>query len=457
LGVGTFVADRDLGPLIGQPAEPPVRPIYSGAGKVADMSVTTGSLGTADVPASSPSLHGLDAVNFFLAAQLAAFGPYVAADLAAQKWSQAEIGLVLSASSVAALLSQLPGGELLDSVRARRAVVAAGVGVLALGALVMALASNFVLVAVGLVLQGATGGFIGPAIAAISLGLVGHAALAERLGRNQRFASAGALIGAGLMGLAGYFLSYQALFLIAAALALPLLASLSRIRADDIHFGQSCGAPDHHGPGRPSRTPRRTLWRDSRLVVFCTCLFLFQLANASVLPLAGETLVRQSRTGSALALASLVIVPQLIVVAAAPWVGRLAQSVGRRPLLLIGFAALLLRAFGFTVVDDPRLLAGIQALDGISAAVLGVLTALIVADITGGTGRFNLTQGIVGTASGIGATISTTLSGIVAEALGPGAGYSFVTAVALLATLVVLFFMPETRPQTKRATQRAAG
>jgi len=133
------------------------------------------------------------------------------------------------------------------------------------------------------------------------------------------------------------------------------------------------------------------------------------------------------------------------------------SSLSSRRLRGFGFAALLLRAFGFTVVDDPRLLAGIQALDGISAAVLGVLTALIVADITGGTGRFNLTQGIVGTASGIGATISTTLSGIVAEALGPGAGYSFVTAVALLATLVVLFFMPETRPQTKRATQRAAG
>ena len=75
------------------------------------MSVTTRSLGTTDTSTSDPSWHGLDGVNFFLAAQLAAFGPYVAANLAEQKWTQAEIGLLLSASSITALLSQLPGGE----------------------------------------------------------------------------------------------------------------------------------------------------------------------------------------------------------------------------------------------------------------------------------------------------------------------------------------------------------
>ena len=75
------------------------------------MSVTTGSLGTEDVPTSSPSLYGLDGVNFFLAAVLAGFGPYVAAYLADQKWTQADIGFVLTAGSIAGLLSQLPGGE----------------------------------------------------------------------------------------------------------------------------------------------------------------------------------------------------------------------------------------------------------------------------------------------------------------------------------------------------------
>ena len=191
----------------------------------------------------------------------------------------------------------MPGGELLDRVRSKRALVAVGAGIVILSALVIAIRPSFPLVSIGLVLQGVTGGFLGPAIAAISLGLVGYSALAERLGRNQRFASTGALVGAGLMGLVGYLLSYQAIFVVAAALGLPLFAALSRIRAADIHFGQSCGAPNHHGPEQPPRIRRPALWQDSRLLVFSVCLFLFQLANASVLPLAGEALVHEFTSG----------------------------------------------------------------------------------------------------------------------------------------------------------------
>ena len=206
------------------------------------MSVTTGSLGTANVPASNSSLDGLDRVNFFLAAMLAGFGPYVAAYLANQNWPQAEIGLVLSAGGVAALLSQLPGGELLDKVRSKRTVVAICTGIVIASALILAFWPRPSLVFIGLVLQGVTGGFLGPAIAAISLGLVGHAALAERLGRNQRFASIGALIGAALMGVVGSLLSYQSIFLIVGLLGLPLFLALAQIRPADVHFGRSCGA-----------------------------------------------------------------------------------------------------------------------------------------------------------------------------------------------------------------------
>jgi MFS family permease len=365
------------------------------------MSVTTSSFGTADAPASNPTLHGLDGVNFFLAAALAGFGPYVAAYLADQKWTQTDIGLVLTVGTVAGLLSQLPGGELLDKVRSKRAVIAVAAGIVILSALILAFWPRIPPVFIALVMQGATGGFLGPAIAAISLGLVGHAALAERLGRNQRFASTGALTGAALMGLVGYLVSYQAIFLVVALLGLPLFFALARIRAVDIHFGRSCGAPDHHGIEQPPRAGRKILLRDSKLVIFATSLFLFQLANASVLPLAGESLVRMSETTSSLVISALIIAPQIIVALMAPTVGRRAQDWGRRPLLIIGFAALPIRALGFALIGDPLVLLVVQALDGISATVLGVLTALVIADLTGGTGRFNLAQGIVGTASGI--------------------------------------------------------
>ena len=144
------------------------------------------------------------------------------------------------------------------------------------------------MVLTALVLQGTTGGFLGLAIAAISLGLFGHAALAERLGRNQRFVSTRGVVAAGLMGLIAYFLSYRAIFFVAAALVLPLLAALGRIRPSDIHFGRASCLPDHQGPSAPQRARLRSLWKTRGLLIFAGCVFLFQMANASMLPLAGE-------------------------------------------------------------------------------------------------------------------------------------------------------------------------
>ncbi len=414
------------------------------------MTAATASFGTASPSPSNASLSGLDGVNFFLAGVLAGFGPYVAAYLADQKWTQDNIGFVLTASGLAGLLSQLPGGELLDTVRSKRAVVVAGAAMVAVSAIIIAFQPSFPLVFTALMLQGITGGFLGPAIVAISLGLVGHAALPERLGRNQRFASTGNLVAAGLMGLIGYFLSYQAIFLTVAALTLPLFVALARIRAADIHFGRACGAPDHDMPGLPARASLRSLWKSPGLLAFAACLFLFQLANASVLPLVVEDLVYQGEKRSSLVVSALIVLPQIIVAVIAPWVGQWAKNWGRRPLLLIGLGALPIRALLFASVVDPTLVVAFQLLDGISGAVLGVLTALVIADVTGGTGRFNLAQGIVGTASGIGASLGTTLFGVVAASFGRTAVFLSIASVALLAVAILWVFMPETRPSTER-------
>jgi MFS family permease len=123
---------------------------------------------SAEISPTTASLHGLDGVNFFLAGVLAGFGPYVAVYLADQKWTQEKIGFVLSASALAGLLSQVPGGELLDSTRAKRVIVALGVLVVAVSAMIIEFRPTFPLVLIGLTLQGITGGIVGPAIAAIT-------------------------------------------------------------------------------------------------------------------------------------------------------------------------------------------------------------------------------------------------------------------------------------------------
>jgi MFS family permease len=406
---------------------------------------------TADFSPAAASLRGLDWVNFFLAGALAGFGPYVAVYLADQKWTQETIGFVLSASGLVGLLSQVPGGELLDAARSKRAIVALGVLLVAVSAMILEFRPTFPLVLIGLMLQGITGGILGPGIAAISLGLVGHSALPERLGRNQRFAATGSLAAAGLMGLIGYALSYQAIFLLVVVLALPVFVALANIHTIDIHFGRSCGAPHHHTRDRPARAGRARLWKSPGLLVLAVCLFLFQLGNASMLPLAGESLIYQGASFSSLVVSALIILPQIVVAAIAPWVGREANKLGRRPLLLIGLGALPVRALLFALVPEPQALLGFQLLDGVSGAVVGVLTALVVADLTSGTGRFNLAQGLVGTASGIGASLSAALFGIIAANFGRTVVFLSIAACALVAVLILWFLMPETRPTIKPA------
>ena len=144
------------------------------------------------------SLRAFDGVNFFVASALAGFGPFVTVFLGEQDWRQEDIGFVLTVGGMAGLVSQYPGGELLDAARSKRLVLALGISVVGLSALMMGLWPTYAVVLIALVLLGSTGGFVGPAIPAISLGLVGQPALAERLGRNQRFQSAGSLAAAGV-------------------------------------------------------------------------------------------------------------------------------------------------------------------------------------------------------------------------------------------------------------------
>jgi predicted MFS family arabinose efflux permease len=398
------------------------------------------------------SLHGLDAVNLLLAASLAGFGPYVAAFLAQQNWTRQDIGFALTAAGFAGLLSQPLGGELLDVVRSKRILIALGAAMVAAAALIIALWPNFPVVLTALALQAVTGGFLGLGITAVSLGLVGHSALAERLGRNQRFASIGGVAAAALMGLVGELFSYRAIFVTSAALLLPVLVALSRIQSSDIHYGRACGAPNHEEPRPLSRVPRRSLWQNRALLTFAGCIFLFQLANASVLPLLGEELAYEKNAYSSLTISALIIAPQSIVALMAPAAGRYAQTWGRRPLLLLGFAALPIRAMLLAATTNPEILIATQLLDGVTGTVLGVLTALITADVTRGTGRFNLAQGFVGLTSGVGASLSTALSGVIAGELGRRAGFLSIAGEATVALLLLWLLMPETNPSPPKET-----
>ena len=396
---------------------------------------------------SPRSLRGLDWFIFFVADVQTGFGPFVSVYLTGQRWTQFDIGLVQSAAGIVSLLGQMPGGAIVDAARSERFVAGVAIVTICVAALTYAALPIFPVVLTGAVLHALASCVLGPAMAAISLGLVGHAAIGARLGRNARFAAVGNGLAAAVMGACGYLLSARAVFIVTVLLLGPALL----------------GAAHHCAEGDRSRTrPRRgaaparrqaadqaaaELLRNRPLLIFAGCLLLFHLANGAMLPLMGSVVTMRSSQWATVLIAACIVVPQVVVAVLSPSVGTRAQIWGRRPLLLIGFAALPIRGLLFASVSNPWLLVVVQLLDGVTASVFAVMVPLVIADLTRGTGHFNLGLGIVGTATGVGASLSATFAGYMTDRFGFGSAFAGLAAIALVGLTVLWSLMPETRPE----------
>jgi predicted MFS family arabinose efflux permease len=134
-----------------------------------------------------------------------------------------------------------------------------------------------------------------------------------------------------------------------------------------------------------------------------------------------------------------------VVTLLASWSGIKAHEWGRKPLLLIAFGVLPVRGVLYTLTSATYSLVAIQILDGIAAAIFGVVSVLVIADLTRGTGRFNLALGVVTTAVGLGAALSQSIAGGIVHHFGYHAGFLFLAAVASAALLLLWVAMPETR------------
>lgn len=386
--------------------------------------------------------RALDAFNALVASVQTGFGPFVAVYLASEAWTQQQIGVALSLGTIAGMLSQVPGGAAVDALQNKRLAALAGCVAVAAAALLLALFPLRAPVMAAEVLHGFASCMIGPAIAAISLQLVGRAGLGERLGRNARFAAVGSGAAAAVMGAVGTYVNEAAVFYLTAALMLPALLALRHVRVAP--RPEEAGGGEARGGAGALRAAWRLL-RDRRLIVFALCVGLFQLGNAAVLPLVGAGLTRTMGSRASLVIAACIVLPQLLVALISPRVGWAADRWGRRPVLLLAFAALPVRAGLLAVMQQPAPVVLIQLLDGISAAGMGVLLPLIAADLTRGTERFNLCMGVLGLAAGIGATFSTGFAGVIADRHGAEVALLGLAAVGLAAVAMVGLALPETR------------
>lgn len=402
------------------------------------------------------SLRALDALNFFLADVRDGLGPYLAVYLEARHWERGRIGVATAAMLLAVVLFQVPAGAWIDRTRRKRLAVAGAAAAVAAGCVAMVLVPSLPVIVVAQAAVGVASTVFAPAVAALSLGIVGRLRLAARTGRNEAFNHAGNVAAAALAAAGAYVWGDGAVFWLVAVMAGASAASVARVREADIDHARARGADDEDGR-EDHVVGLGALVGDRRIAAFTVAAVLFHFANAAMLPLAGQKAsAGLSRPAAAATISACIIAAQVVMVPVALASGRLAESWGRKPLFLAGLLVLPVRGLLYTLGSSPALLVGVQLLDGLGAGIFGVVSVLIVADLTRGTGRFNVTQGAIAMATGLGAALSNLLAEWVAGRYGFDAAFVLLAAVAVVASGFFAAAVPETHRHDAELRAEAA-
>ena len=392
---------------------------------------------------AAPQERPLDWLNFLLADVTGGTGPFLAIYLmSGRHWSPGLIGIVLTIGGVATVIARGPAGGLVDAVTWKRTLVAAGALLISVAAAVMAIFPAFWPVAAAQGAAGLADAVFPPVIAAISLGIFGRALFARRVGRNEALNHLGNAATAVVTGLAGYLIAPVAVLWVVVVLAVLSAVTAYSIDGTAIDHSLARGADD----GAGHQTSGLALLFGSRpLLLFTVAITLFHFANAAMLPLLGEKLSQGHQQASSLFMAACIVTGQIVMVPMALLVGHKADAWGRKPLFLVGFAALPIRGLLYLATSNTYVLISIQVLDGIGAGIFGALFFLVIADLTRGTGHYNLALGACGACWGLGAAFSNGVAGLVVDAAGYSAAFLFLAACAVVALLTFWLGVPETR------------
>ncbi len=394
---------------------------------------------------SARSLRGLDGINLLMADVRDGVGPYLSVFLkGGEHWNPGAIGIAMAASSIAAALCQVPAGLLVDGTKAKRLLIAASGIMVAAGCLMIVLLPHFATVVAAQAALGAASAVIPPAIAALSLGLVGRRLLDARISRNESFNHGGNFIAAGLAGVLGQYIGYHWIFYLVCAFAVASAVVVTLINPREIDHERARGGEDPAEGGRPLALRELLGRRDLR--IFLVSVVLFHFGNAAMLPMAGQVLAQTHPGSDTIALSACIIAAQLVMVGVAWAVGHAcARGVGRKTIFLIALAVLPVRGVLFSFTSGPVGVVAIQLLDGVAAGIFGVISVLIASDLMRGTGRFNLAQGLTALAVGVGAGLSNATSGYVVQWFGYPAGFLYLAGIAVAALVFFALLMPETR------------
>jgi predicted MFS family arabinose efflux permease len=400
------------------------------------------------------SLRSLDALNFFNAGIQTGLGPFIAIYYAsARHWNPGQIGVLLSIQSLSGVALQSVVGDMVDNSTNKRYISAGAALIVTLGCLGIVFAPNYFWECVVQFVIGVSVTVFPAATASFALGLVEKGKLSERVSRNETFTHGGNVLYAGLAAVVGQMIAIGSVFYAAAVFAAGMVGSSLAIRGKDID-NEAARAGDESKEGGGQRAGWRDLFKDKRILTFTAIVVLFNVGNSSTLPLVGQLLGQGKKSASIWQVAACVIVAEIVMVGVAAFVGKRADHWGRKPIFLFAFAVLAARNILTVASHNQYYLISLQSLDGIAAAIYGVLLTLVVADLAKGTGRFNFLQGAVQSSMGLGGFLSNMAFGWVAKAMGFNASFIGLGLAAVSGGALYLFAMPETAESKQGDTEK---
>lgn len=401
-------------------------------------------------------------------------------------WNEGAVGTALSMMGFTALIVQTFAGDWVDKTNVDRRIFLSAASILtAISASTIFFVqgnSQHGLIYVSKVVEGITSSFIGPCLSALVLASFGPHHFDAIMASNTLWGHIGSVVAAFLAGSVAYFMypNIKLCFVVISASAIFAVFFIGFLPEGDKLMGRGFmgkQAIDRYGHvenlvredenvealeghtriRKIEETPEASsYWEvmsDKRCFLLCITGFFFHFANANVLLVLGELMGGDdgedgAPSRSAIPLIGGAIVLAQLTMAIATWVGDklTQQGIGRKPLFLAGIFTLPIRCALIIFWKDAgdTYLLSTQILDGLGGGFFGLIHPFMVADVTFGTGRFNVVMGLTASCFGLGATLSNFIGQHIVEQFGHVTSLAGSLILSIIPILIFGCLMPET-------------
>lgn len=363
------------------------------------------------------------------------------------------LGLIATVGGLIGLAATPLCGALVDGTSWKRALVAIPVVVVTAAALVTLLSPNPAIVWIGQIGTAVVGAVIGPALAGLTLGLVGEKLFSQQIARNEFWNHTGNFASLFAVYVIISLFGQGGMIWLMIATAFGALAAVAMIDPDRIDHNVARGLAANDGSGADANAAEApsgfsVLLKSRGLILLALILMIFHFGNAPMSRLIAQQFAIELGTPFRTT-AIITGIAQLSMVAVAVVTPFLIRRLGLAATLAIGLAALPIRGLIAGSFDGFWVVWPVQILDGVGAGLLGIVTPVAVERILKGTGRFNVGFASLMTVQGLGASLSNVVAGYVVSQGGYAVSHLIGGGVALIAVAVFAIYHKEIAPSQK--------